>query len=265
VTNPGTRTALRAVFVSLLLLAPPGAARAAAGPMPPCGSAPPRPDFSAEAGHPDIATWAARDLPAGWQAPRCAAWAGAHFTNFVALSGQLPGDMPVYRFLAGFGAVSAWRGLPYWSVTDERLQPLIVDAYAVDGPSGDRRRADFTPAEMRAGHDLLFRQRDNRSGGAILYRLRVTALTPDRVVVEIENIDPVRKLFLTVFSPGDLHSSFILTRLASGRWGYYILSGAREGRIASVFSPLPSHINRTLALYAQTAGIAASESLPWSK
>jgi hypothetical protein len=264
VAHISTRGLTCAVIVSLLPMGLSAPARADAGPAPPCGSAP-NPAFSAEAVRPDVATWAASDLPAGWQAPRCAAWAGAHFTNFVALAGQVPGDMAVDGFLVGFGAVSGWRGLPYWSFTDRRIQPLIVDAYAVEGPSGDRRRADFTPAEMRGGKDLLFRQRDNRSSGAILYRLRVTELTPARVVVELENIDPIRKLLMPIFSPGDLHTSFILTRLANDHWGYYILSGAREGRIASLGSPVPSHINRTLALYAHTAGVAASESLPWSK
>jgi hypothetical protein len=54
----------------------------------------------------------------------------------------------------------------------------VTEASALSAPDSDRRRADFTAAEMASGEDLFFAQSDNRSSKEVLYRLRVLEMRP---------------------------------------------------------------------------------------
>jgi hypothetical protein len=257
-----------AVIAAAFFLAFPSsvAAPAKTFPVPPCApgvhAIPAYPGIDAP---PNIETWLPTQLPAGWEAASCERWSAEQPFTLVALTGLLRAPGGVNELLARFGAVSTLPGSIYWSVTKDRLEPLIIDAYAVSGKSTEQRRPDFTPDEMRAGNDLFFVQHDNHSSGNVVYRMRVTEATPDRMVVEIDNVGSIRFLFVTLFAPGDLHSAFFLNRSAGDQWAYYSLSGAHEGSIAGLGDHLNSFVNRSIALYGHMARTADIADLPWSK
>jgi len=73
--------------------------------------------------------------------------------------------------LGRFAAISSWRGIQYWSITDGSWETLITDSTAV-GDRPAKRRPDFTVAELKR-KGPLFVQRDNRSPANVTYRMRV--------------------------------------------------------------------------------------------
>ena len=202
-------------------------ALADSSPLPPCtaGGPPPYPIFG---NPPYVRNWSESDLSAGWTPPACVAWASQHFTLLTALAASFPFEGQVDELLMRFGAVSAWRGTRYWSVTDHRWEILITDSAAVEASDRNRRRADFSVAELKAGQDLYFVQQDNRSSGEVTYRMRIEDARPERFAITIENVSAVSLFLFTLFEPGDLEATYIVQRLSPTSWGYYSLSGVRE-------------------------------------
>jgi hypothetical protein len=94
----------------------------------------------------------------------------------------------------------------------------VTEAAALGAPDPERRRADFTAAEMAAGEDLFFAQSDNRSSQEMVYRLRVLEMRPGRLVIQTENVSTVRLLLLSLFEPGESrsHTSWSAVRRADG-------------------------------------------------
>jgi hypothetical protein len=135
------------------------------------------------------------------------------------------------------------QGIRYWSVTDEQWRVLVTRSTAVKSATSAERRADFSAAEMKQGRDLFFAQRDSRSTGEVVYRMRVLEAAPDRLVVESENVSPIRTFVFTWFKPGELRSA--------GVWHYYALTavGAKQSD-----SNMRSLINRAAALYRYVSG-----------
>lgn len=166
--------------------------------------------------------------------------------------------------LARIGAISTYKGLRYWSVTDHRLNTLIVDASAVAGPRPGDARLDFTPPDIQVGRDLFFTEHDNRSSGPVLYRMRVLEMSPDRLVVDTANETGVRLFLMTLFEPGSVHTAFFISRSADDMWTCYALSGYRPTTLAGLLDNHKSHVNRLIALYGHIAGSEDSE-LPWVK
>jgi hypothetical protein len=101
--------------------------------------------------------------------------------------------------------------------------------------------------ELKSGRDLYFVQRDNRSSGDVIYRMRVEELSVDRFVITIENVSTVWLLVFPIFAAGDLESTYILQRLSPNVWGYYSLWGVRAGQIAD--GQEASYVNRAKAIY----------------
>jgi len=200
---------------------------AAGGPLAPCEPA--SPAFPVFANPPQAQNWHKSELGPGWSPPGCVSWAAEPFTVLTALAGRFDFAGSADDLLLRFGAISAWRGMLYWSVTDKRYQTLVTNAAALSGPDSSLHRPDFTLGELRSGADLYFMQQDNRSSDAVVYRLRVLAINSDRLVVNVENVTSVSIFIFTAFDPGDLKSTYIFTRLSPTSWGYYSLSGAREG------------------------------------
>ncbi len=236
--------------------------QAGPGPQPPCGTEP-RPAYPDLDHSPDVRVWAGSDLARTWTPPECTGWSTPGFSTLLVTVGRFKNPEGVDGLRRRLAAVSAWKGVRYWSTTGKRWQTLIVDAYALQSPEGGRR-TDFSPGEMAPGKTVYFHQEDNLSGKAA-YRLRIRSLTPDRLTFDTENVSPVRYLLLTLFDPGDAQAVYFLERESKNVWRYYSL--ARTGRNAS--SLIAGHdaslVNRAAAVYRHLAGIPTDQEPPVSR
>ena len=232
------------------------------GPLPPCGSttAPPYPDMDKS---PTAKAWDRSDLSRDWIPPACTGWTTPGFTNLVVTVALFRHSSGVEGLLRRIGAISELAGMRYWSTTRKRWQTLIVDAYALPGPAGGRRREDFPPDEIVTGKYLYFQQEDNLSGKAI-YRTHIQSASPDRLVFDTENISAVRYLMWPLFRPGELQSIYFLDRESADVWSYYSISrtGRNAGRLTGGHDA--SSINRAVAFYRHLAGIPTDQEPPAS-
>ena len=243
-----------------LLLSNPGAA-AADGPRPPCGEAP-QPTYADPGGSPNVQAWSGGDLGPDWRPPDCVGWTSPGFDVLVVLAGSFADRGTAQDLLARFGAISRMTAIRYWSVTDQAWGPLVTSATALSGSDPRQRRPDFAPAELTAGSTLFFAQSDNRSSGEVVYRLLIRELRPDRLVIATENVTPVHKLFLTMFAPGELQSTYFLERRSPGVWTYYSLSRTSPEANPLARGHAASYLNRAVALFRYVAGIPTDQEPP---
>lgn len=247
------------LLLTLLVLAGPAELRADVGW--PCESAllPPYPSVGAP---PNLRLIRSRELASISAPGNCQARIPWRSTLMVAMAGSFRYDGNADGLLARFGAISASRGIKYWSVTDGAWRVLVTDAGALDGMDVPRRRQDFTAAEMASGRDLYFEQHDNRSSDLVTYRMRVLEHDEDHAAITVENATSVWLFVIPLFDPGDLQSLYIVRRLSPGVWGFASLSGAREG----VLNPgaAGSYVNRAVAIYRHIVGIPTDQDPPAS-
>lgn len=204
--------------------------------------------------------WDRSGLAHDWKPPECTGWTSTGFTTLVAIASRFHNPGGFQDLLRLTGTVSALKGIRYWSTTHQRWQTLIVDAYALTGPNGDRRK-DFAPEEMTEGKDLYFHQEDNLAGKAV-YRIHIQTVTPDRFVFETENVNTIRYFLMTLFHPGEMQSIYFLERETPDVWRYYSLT--RTARTASTFieGHQASSINRAVALFRRLTGIPTDTDPP---
>jgi hypothetical protein len=159
-------------------------------------------------------------------------------------------------------AISTSKGLRYWSVTESAWRVLIKDAAALSAANGVRRE-DFAADDIRKGAVLHFVEEDNRSSTPVVYRMQVLEATPDRIVVETQNVTPIESFMITLFPPGSLRAAYFMTRLEGTSWGFYAVSASTGAASAMVRLAKASYINRARALYGHFAGFApAAEGSP---
>jgi hypothetical protein len=163
--------------------------------------------------------------------------------------------------MARFGASSAWKGIRYWSSTDERWETFITDSAALVDFEHRKRRPDFTAAELKTGADFYFLRSDNRSSDPVIYRMRVAEAGSDRLVVTIGNVSPVSTFVFTVFDSGDIRSTYFLERIGPGLWGYYALTVMREGMMV-IGNHDESYLTRNVAIFRHIAGIPTDQEPP---
>lgn len=213
-------------------------------PRVPCERERPVPAYAGVGEPPNVQTWKSPR----WAVPACLPWPHAQFRLVVALAARFRHEGDGKALLARFGAISAMRGIRYWSVTDGDWRVLIEDAFAVDGPGSMQRRPDFAPREMASGAELYFVERDNRSG-LVTYRMHVLEAGADRITIATENVTPVRALGFTLFPPGALRAAYLAQRTDPATWRFYGLS--TTGEDASMLAGLSasSYVNRATALY----------------
>jgi len=218
-----------------------------AQPQPPCDGAAPVPSFAPAGGDPAMETWSSID----WRAPACLGWPASHYRFVIAVAGRVDGaaDGELRRRL---GAISAMKGLRYWSVTESGLRVLIKDAAAMSGPEGTARD-DFAAGDVRAGAVLYFMEEDNRSSYPVTYRMRILEATADRIVADTENVSPI-KSFVTLFPPGTFRAAYLMTRIDARSWSLYAISAATDRASGMVSLGRESYANRARALFGYFAG-----------
>ena len=245
---------LRRVAAAVMLAAASASAADAEAPRPPCGRGEAIPAYG-DANDPAIASWSRLE----WTAPACLAWKDTHYKFVIAIAGRIEAS-GAEELRSRLGAVSTSRGLMYWSVTESAWRVLIKDAAALS--SAQERRADFGAAELHEGATLHFVEEDNRSSEPVTYAMRVLESKPDRIVVETENVTPIKALLATLFPPETLKSAYILTRIDSRTWDFYAMSVATDRASGLVSLAKNSYENRARALFAHFAGVAVAHDRP---
>jgi len=261
------RTTLRWVAIAFIYLASLTPALAATGSVEParCGPSPPsaRANDSSGSSQSAIIFWTLSQLPAAWGLQSCIGWEPQRFSSYAGVAGKIHAT-GIDQVLGRLGAISAFKGMRYWSVTDHKLETLVTDAFAVEDAASKNGRPDFAAAEMQPGQELYFMERDNRSSQPVLYRMNVLERRADRLVVDIANASRVRLFLLTLFEPGDVRTALFISRAADGTWDCYALSGFHPRSIAGLLDNRQSHANRLIALYGHVAG-SDNDELPWAR
>ena len=235
-------------LVAALVTVASASASAADPPRPPCGAGNPIPAYG-KATDPAIESWSKLE----WQAPACVGWNDLGYKFVIAIAGRIEAT-DATSLLTRMGTISSTRGMQYWSVTDNAWQVLIKDASALSGERGGRR-GDFSAAELARGATVYFVEQDNRSEAPVTYEMRIVESTPERIVVETENVTPIKALLATLFAPRTMKTAYILTRMDARTWGLYVISAATDRASGMVSLAKTSYENRARALFAHFAGV----------
>jgi hypothetical protein len=225
-------------------------------PQPPCGSQP-FPPYPEEIGSPVVKIWERSD----WAPPPCIGWSASASATVVVTVARFRYSGGAEGLRRRIGAVSAMSGLPYWSTTQQKWQPLIIQAYALDGTDGERRREDFAPDEIAAGRSLAVRQEDNLLGKAT-YEMRIATAAAGRLVFGTGNRTTIRYFGLPLFQPGEIQSICFLDRESQDVWRYYNVTRMAKQASLLTMGHNASLINRAVAFYRYLAGIPAAQEPP---
>jgi len=234
---------------------------ASAGNRAPCGSM--LSAYPVPGQPPAVKVWHRDDLRRStWQPPPCTDWErSSHSQLVVAMAGSFRFDGASDELVARLGAISALRGVRYWSVNDKAWRPFASDASALVAADPRSRRADFPATELTAGSELYYSEKHSRSGN-IVYRMTVLERSSTRAVIATENVSPVKFLFLTLFEPGALQSIAFLEQVSPGIWGICLLTRASDGASPLARNHDASYINRATAIYRHLAGIPTDQEPP---
>ena len=251
-------TRFRFLFLAILLCQARGYGQS--GPQPPCGKdpVPPYPGLDESA---TVKSWSRADFGGAWKPPECTGWAGEGFTTLVTTAARFRYSAGAEGLLRHIGAISELAGTRYWSNTHKKWQTLIVEAHAITGLHSSERRDNFSLDEMKQGQVLYFEQADDLSGKAD-YRMRIAEASANRIVFDLENVSTVHFLFITLFHPGEVQSTYFLDRESENVWRYYSI--VRTGKRANglVAKNESSAINRAVAFYRQLTGIPTDQEPP---
>jgi hypothetical protein len=248
---------VRLVLLAMLLWQAHGYAQL--GPQPPCGNEP-VPFYPGLEDSAIVKSWSKADVGGDWRPPVCTVWTAVGFTTLVTTVARFRHTSEAEGLRRHIGAISELAGMRYWSTTHKQWQTLIVDAYALTGLQPSERREDFTIDEVKAGKVLYFVQVDNLSGKAV-YRMHIAEASADRLVFDVENVSPMRYLFMTVFHPGEMQSIYFLDRESENVWRYYsiVRTGKNANRLTGNES---SAVNRAVAFYRYMVGIPTGQEPP---
>ena len=221
---------------------------------PPCGDETTEPPYAPVGAPPNVTIREGMRRSASPALSSCLAWPSAQTQKLVAVAGTFQTAGGSDTLISRFGDISSLKLVRYWSTTEQAWRPLLLAATAVTSKTGDRPRGNFTSAELENGQDVYLSQRDGRVASDVIYRMRLRVHEPDRVVVETENVTPLRWFTLTLLKPGDLRSTYFLEHRSAGTWSYYALTTIAPGNWLTAGHD-KSYINRVVAMYRYLAGI----------
>ncbi len=243
----------RAIVAAAVWLCLAAVAAAADMPRPPCaGETVPAYPMAGEP--PAVQTWFADELGADWTPDACLGWTGGPGIAVVALAGRFEEGRGMAAILSRIGAVSAYRGIQYWSVSRDIWRPLFAETWALARPERESRRGDFSAAELEPGSQLFIWQRSNEPYSGGIYRITLQASDLQRLYVDEVNIEPLTFLGMTAIPIAGQQVRLWIEAEASGHYRYYALS--RLSGNLPFGLPRASAINRAVALFRYAAGMA---------
>ena len=247
------------LLIALLLLTK--SVLAEDGPMPPCAG-PALPGYALLDAEPRAQIWKGGVLTAGWRPAPCTAWPSAKPKLLVAVAGRFRTAAGVDAILARFAAVSELVDVRYWSVTDRQWQRLFLRSYALNGPDAAGRRPDFTVDEFKLGQPLYFMEKDNRSSNDVIYSVTVRVVSAHSLVIEMENITPVRFYVIQLYPAQTLRSLYFFDEGTPGVWDYYSLLDVGADASLLALNSDASYLNRANALFRHFAGLQMDSGPP---
>jgi hypothetical protein len=234
------------------------------GPQPPCGRVP-VPEWPALGELATVKSWSRADLGRDWKPPACTGWAEPGFTTLVTVAARFrpppAASGGTDGLLRHIGAISELAGMRYWSTTHKQWLTLITGAGALTDLKSERHREAFTPSEMKPGAALYFEQVDNLTGKGV-FQMHVSEVSADRIVFEVQNVTPLKYLFLTVLHPGDMQSIYFLDRESEDVWRFYSIVRTGVNASSLVTANDSSAINRAVAFYRWMVGIPGDQEPP---
>ena len=218
---------------------------------------------------PHVKIWTGNAELADWAPADCTGWAPLRLLVSVETAGRFRHEGAARDILGRFAAISQFKEIFYWSHTRGVWRPLIPEASALAGFNADVRRKDFDVSELAGGEEAYYWQRENTPVGEVVYGMRVLQLSPDRMVLALENAHTVRQQRIKLFDPGGYQFLYFIEREANDVWRYYALmrSAAPSNPLIALIWPLlgdgtPSYINRTVAQFRYIAGIRTDTEPP---
>jgi hypothetical protein len=221
---------------------------------PPCEGDMTQPPYAPVGAPPNVTIWEGTRRSASPALSSCLDWPSAQSRKLVAVAATFQAADGSETLISRFGDVSSLKLVRYWSTTEQAWRPLLLAATAVTSKTGDQPRANFTSTELESGQDVYLSQRDGRVASDVIYRMRLRVHEPDRLVIETENVTPMRWFTLTLFKPGDLRATYFLEHRSAGTWSYYALTTIASGNWFAAGHD-KSYINRVVAMYRYLAGI----------
>jgi len=252
------------LFALLLVacgLALPAAAQPVVGPQPPCEGPPVYPPFGAIDGVPAVAIWHEANLQKlGWQPPACLGWQGDS-RLVAALAVRFHTTQSLDALGARLAAVSHYPDIKFWAVTRQEWRPLANAAWVVAGPDNAQRLPDPAASALQPGHDVYYSEDADLAGSAI-YRLHVADRSADRLVLETQNVSPIRVAILTVFEPAALQAATFLQRIDENTVALYEITRASMASSSMVTGYQSGYLNRLDAIHRLLAGQATDGAPP---
>lgn len=217
-------------------------AQTGSAPVCPAYADDPYPPFANPGAAPNVAAW--HDLAALPLNCHLHPESGALLT--VAVAGQFTYSGPLDAIATRIGAISKTQNLPYWSVTDNGWRKLVSEAFALDTPNTKKSRADFTAAEVLSGDYRYLAQNDTRSWGLNIYRFKVVSWEEDHLVMQSDNVSPVKLGPITLLKPHAAQNVLFIEKRNATTWTYYSLAVIKDSALAPREKSL---INRQAAFY----------------
>jgi hypothetical protein len=236
-------------------------------PVPPCAGSPyPAPgDVGALLNQ---LVWIDDEVPDGWTPPPCTGWTAGSTRVLLAAAGRFRMDGDSATMATRLAAISGLEDIVYWSASRERWRRLFSEATALTRPESNAPRADFGAGDLVPGADLYYWSEEDNPTAGVVYRILVHARTPDRLVVEMVNLSPLKAAFLfvrpEVAAADEFRQLYYFERENGDVWRFYAL--LRMGGAGSLFgTSAANYRNRTEAYFRHLAVLPMTREPPASR
>ena len=177
----------------------------------------------------------------------------------VALAARFRSPLTLEELAQRITSVSKHSSVYYWVVTHQEWRPLVMEAWATDGPDGAARLPDPPPSALVPGREIYYAEQGGMAG-RVVYRLRILQRTSDRLTLQTENVTPI-KAVTTLFEPNGLKIVSFLTRQRDV-WSLYEIAcaGPQASSLAAISSS--PYLNRLDAIRRHLAGLKTDQEPP---